>query len=335
MKKNRLLVYVLILLAFVAAYLVTTKKSGTIKEELKDFAVEDTASINKIFLADKAGHEVTLVRKPNEGWLLNGTEPVRADAINTLLYTIKNVDVRSPAGKAAYNNIMKTIAASGVKIEIYQNDKLTKTYYVGGPTQDHLGTFMYLENSSVPFVTHIPGFDGYLTTRYITNPVDWKGKTVFNYSAGSISSLRMMNNDLPEQSFTLTKAEETYDLANISGKKIRDADQGKIKAYLSGYSKISFEYYDSNIDPMRKDSVLNAGPFRIIEVTGKDGKKQTLQAYRKPVPENTSYPVEEGMPEKKFDIDRFYGVLSSDTGLIVLQYYVMGKIFKDADDLRR
>jgi hypothetical protein len=45
---------------------------------------------------------------------------------------------------------MKAIAAKGIKVEIYTAEGLSKTIYVGGPTQDQLGTFMYLENSDSP-----------------------------------------------------------------------------------------------------------------------------------------------------------------------------------------
>ena len=68
--------------------------------------------------------------------------------------------MRSPVPKAAFNNVIKQIATSGTKVEIYQGkDKPSKTYYIGGATLDHQGTYMILETegvkSSVPFIMYI------------------------------------------------------------------------------------------------------------------------------------------------------------------------------------
>jgi len=54
--KNRILIAVIAILGILAGYLYLKDKGnrGTIKEERRDFAVEDTASITKIFLVDKA-----------------------------------------------------------------------------------------------------------------------------------------------------------------------------------------------------------------------------------------------------------------------------------------
>ena len=61
--KTKQLTIIVIILAAVAALFLFREKFGTVRSELKDFAVKDTASIDKIFLADKSGHEITLERK--------------------------------------------------------------------------------------------------------------------------------------------------------------------------------------------------------------------------------------------------------------------------------
>src|SRR6185295_9205473 len=172
---------------------------------LKDFAVEDTASITKIFIADKFGHASAVERVAPGKWTVNGKYPAREEAINTLLLTMKNMEVRSPVAKAAYNTIMKELASRGRKVEIYQNGELSKTYYVGSATQDQLGTFMFLENSSVPFVLFIPGFDGYLTTRYILDEEEWKEHLILDLSIENIASVTSQDLEQPENSIVITR----------------------------------------------------------------------------------------------------------------------------------
>jgi len=150
MKRNTiLLTLVVIALGVLAVVLVSKNGSGTLKPELKDFAVQDTASIDKIFMVKKSNDQVMLT-KEDGSWIVNDTYPVREEAISLLLKTIQRVRVKAPVSKSAQDYVLKMMATRNTKVEIYSKEKLIKTYYVGGPTQDQVGTFMMLEGSSVP-----------------------------------------------------------------------------------------------------------------------------------------------------------------------------------------
>lgn len=170
--KNKFLIGVFVLVAVIALYAIFTKKSSTIVGDLRDFAVSDTASINKLFLVDREGNKSLLTRVSPGKWMVNNKYNARQESINNLLNTIKSLEVKSPVGKNLYNNVMKLMASKSVKIEIYQKGEPVKTYYVGHPTMDNLGTFMYIEKSTVPYIMHIPGFNGFLSTRYLTKEND-------------------------------------------------------------------------------------------------------------------------------------------------------------------
>ncbi len=152
MKKNKIILLIVLALLVFAGFLYFSQKSNTIKKELSDFAVEDTGKIEKLFLVDNEKRSVLLERTNPGRWNLNGKFEARADAVNVLLSTIKRVAVKTPVPKSAFDNVVKQIAAKHVKIEIYsEGDNLIKSYYVGHPNQEHNGTYMLLENSSVPF----------------------------------------------------------------------------------------------------------------------------------------------------------------------------------------
>ena len=109
------------------------EKKGTLKV-LRDFAVKDTASVDKIFLADKQNATILLERKDNY-WTVNGKYRARRDFIDLLLETIHRVEVAEPVVETKTENVLRRISSDGVKVEIYQNGKLAKTYYVGGVDQ--------------------------------------------------------------------------------------------------------------------------------------------------------------------------------------------------------
>ncbi|NTV83891.1 MAG: hypothetical protein HGA23_06265, partial [Bacteroidales bacterium] len=72
MRKNRITLIIVLILLLAAAGLIITNSYTTLKKDVSDFSVQDTASITKIFLADKNNNEVTLERSPEGGWLVDG-----------------------------------------------------------------------------------------------------------------------------------------------------------------------------------------------------------------------------------------------------------------------
>ncbi|MGZ4033712.1 MAG: hypothetical protein ACXVP4_02520, partial [Bacteroidia bacterium] len=207
MKRNRIAIILVIILGSASFWYIVNNRKSTLNAEMRNFAVADTASITKIFLADKEGRTITLERHPEGNWTVNQKYAVRMDALQTLLETIKRVDVKEPVGKKAQDNVIKRLAAKAVKCEIYQNDVLTKAYYVGTETQDNTGTFMIkidpetMKTAEKPFVTYIPGFEGYLTTRYFTEEQGWRDRTVFKYNPLDIKSVKMETPLSPEKGY--------------------------------------------------------------------------------------------------------------------------------------
>ena len=108
--KNAISIFTMCVLALFTVFLVTKYQKSTLKEELSDFAVEDTASVDKIFLSDKDGNKLLVERKSSSTWLVNNSFEARPDAIKILLETIKQIRVKAPVGRASFNNVVKKLA---------------------------------------------------------------------------------------------------------------------------------------------------------------------------------------------------------------------------------
>ncbi|MFI5219160.1 MAG: DUF4340 domain-containing protein [Bacteroidia bacterium] len=334
MKNNKFTLLFSIMLLALAAYLIITQRKGTIREELSNFSVEDTGSVTKIFLADKFGNQVTVTKEAPGKWLVNEKFVARNDAINMLLFTLKNMEVRSPVAKAAYNTIMKHIAAKGIKTEIYQNNKLTKVIYVGSATEDQLGTFMYIENSSKPFVIHIPGFNGYLTTRFIVRYQDWKMHSVFNLNEQEINSV-ISESFEDSSSFIITKqSNQSFTLAGYPGNQpVPFADQNKIMSYLSQFQNINYESEAHGLNNFQIDSIKKSNPYRAITVTDNKNAKRKIVFYRMPITEKSKTMQSFSSNEIPFyDPDYMYGLIDDDTPIVNVQYYVFNKLFRQPAD---
>lgn len=336
MKSNKLTILLVAILIAITAYFVYTRTAGTIRKELRDFAVKDIEAVTKIFLADKKGNQTTLEKQPNGKWIINGKYPAQQDAVVILLQTIKQVEVRSPVGKAAYNNVIKELGTDGNKIEIFAGDDLIKTYYVGQPTQDMLGTFMFLENSSVPFVTHIPGFDGFLSTRYTAKTDDWRSKLIFNYSEAEIKNITITDPKDTAQSFRLEKTGEDFSLfIPASNTQPTEVFKSKIIAYLNRFLRLGYEWEEFKIAQNVKDSMLATTPYKTLQLINTQGKTDKITFYRKPTRAGTltSNDQETGKL-RPFDGDRMFALWNSDTNFYAIQYFGWDPVFKSPDQIK-
>lgn len=329
MKKNKFLIIALLVLIAIASYFFISKSSGTLKNELKDFAIEDTASIDKIFISDYTGDKVTLTRG-DKYWVVDGAHKARPESIEVIMNTFYRIAVKSPVAKAAMNNVIKDIATKTIKVEIYQGkDKPNKVYYIGGPTQDQMGTYMVLENdgekSSVPFIMHIPGFYGYLSSRFFANPLQWRDAAIFTYHPEEIKSIEVTYHEKPEESFKIEKNLNTINLIDgQSFQSIQKFDTNKVYQYLGLFEKIYYEMIVlDEVKPEKQDSIRKTNPFFTIKLTDVYGKTTKIVSlhmrnYKQTLDDNgTPYP---------YDVDRMYAILNDDAFLIYIQFYTFDKI---------
>lgn len=332
MKKNYLILVTVAVLAALAAYLFYNKGKSTIRKELSDFAVEDTASVTKIFLVDNNKKSILLERVSGNKWTVNGKYDAREDAVNVLLATIKRVAVKTPVPKAAFENVVKQIAVKHVKIEIYQGeDEPSKSYYVGHTNPEHTGNYMLLENSSVPFLMHIEGFRGFLTPRYFTNENEWRSTAIFNYGYGEISSIKLEYPASMGKSFLITETgNNRYSLKSLEDNSEITYDTTALLKYVASYQKVHFEGFEETKPAQFIDSVIKTAPAHIFTVTDKTGSTKSLKTFLKPVAEGST--DIEGKPISH-DLDRFYGLVD-ERDFVVLQYFVFDPLLKTADDFR-
>lgn len=330
MKKNKAFIIIALLLTALAVYLVINNSNTTLNVEKTSFAVEDTAAITKLFLADKRGYALTLNRMSSGEWNVNGKFAARQDAINTLLGTIKKVEMKAPIGMSARENILKDLASRGIKVEIYKDsNKPEKIYYVGGPTPDNFGTYMAIENNgdfSDPYITHIPGFYGYLTTRYIVLDYKWRSTAIFNSAYSEINSLKFEYFQKPEDSFEISKNENgEVILKSIKyNAPVANFDTIAVKEYLVNYNNIHFEAFEKLKDATR-DSVLASPKFFSISLTTNNGNTTSVTAY--PIKAKPGAVDLQGKPID-YDPDRMYARINDEEDLALIQYYTFDKLMK-------
>lgn len=338
MKKNTLAAIIVLVLGVIAAWFYRNKTSSTIKPALRDFAVQDTAAITKIFLADFGGKQVTLTKTVEGMWMVNGKYPARKDAIQTLLYTINKLDVKDQVGKNARANQIKYLSSSGIKTEIYAGEKLIRLYYVGGETQDGTGTYMLLadpetrENSSLPFVMYIPGFQGYLTTRYFTDELMWRSLGVLNLLPSQIQRIRLESLKQPEKNFELrVNGKNDFSLVSPGTGLPAVFDTSIVKQYLTYFRNLNAESYVTGKEMKTEtmDSLRRARPEFTLTVTDEKGETRVLKAHRRNVGKGGFTDIDGDKLD--YDPERMYALINNDRDIITIQVYSFGKVFMPID----
>lgn len=323
MRKNLIITGLILILGTAAVILISRKSNSSIKRELRDFAIEDTASVDRIFMVRKDNQQVNLARV-GDHWMVNDQYIVRPDAIEILLKTLNRIRIKSPVSTSMLDNAVRMLATRNTKVEVYHKNKLIKTIYVGGPTQDQMGTFMMLEGSSVPFVVHIPGFVGYLSTRFFVEETGWRSTELFRYNFNDIKAISVSNEENPQGSFRLEIAgNNTYSLTSPSGITVPGVlDTIGVRFYISQFEKVNFEFFADSTPQRIRDSLLTAMPYRKLMLEDRSGKIRKVVAWKRP----GNGQVDEEGRLMIWDDERMWALID-DRAWVVIQYYVFKPLF--------
>lgn len=296
MKKNLILTLVFVVLAVASAVVYLQSNSSTIADEpLTDFAIEDTAQVNKVIITDHLGKMATLERVPGERlWKLNGKLEAREDAVNLMLKTFNRIRIRGNVSDSSRDNMLKLLASSSKRVEIFTGgDEPAKIWYVGIPTPDHTGTLMLLEipgigRSEEPYIVHMEGFTGFLSTRFFTNEMEWRYTGIFEHPHLEVSKVRMINHMIPADSWEVRFGGGnnlelwSCNAAGASEKKVSRFDTTAVKDQLLLFKKIHVESFNTQLSEQQTDSLRNASPAYTLEVTDNSGKSTTIDLHLKP-----------------------------------------------------
>ena len=317
MAKKQLLYLALIILMAALIWFLSSDSKSTISLE-NNFAISDTASVSKIFIADRNGTTITLNRN-EKNWVVNNKYEVRKDAINTILTTINQIRIQRPVSKNAFDNVIKNLATTGVKIEIYTNQETpNKTYTIGSSTSNHLGTYMFLSGSEIPFITHIPSFNGFLSPRYgiqgnKLSEKDWRTTNIFSLKAEKIVRVIVNHFQEPEKSFTLTTA--SMILLNNSENEV-SFNPEKALQLLNAFKLLNCESYKDEKEKIEfatplHELIVNNDTLRTYAIAGKLIKDK----------------------EDNFTVKRMHATLNNGE-LMLIQDYVFNKVLITIDQLQ-
>jgi hypothetical protein len=323
MKINKVLLASVLILSLVTAFVLINRKMGTVKGDFSNFSVQDTASIDKIFIVDKEGREVLLEKSMPGIWMVNKKFQARNDMMKNLLEALNKMDVRAPVPQSMMETVIKDLSSNFQrKVEVYSNGKRIKVFYVGADSMDNHGTYMLMENSTTPYEMYIPGFRGYLSIRFVTDAKLWKKPVVFNYSVQEIKSVKVEYKEYPKESFELLHdGNGNMQLISLNNKEQLQFDSAAAFDYLIQFGKINYEAEVAK-NFSGRDSILSATPWVSISVTNQNNITQEIRCVRRAPQERYS-----DVPNPpKFDPDRMYAIMNDEQDIFIVQFFVFNRI---------
>ena len=293
--KNLIGLIILVVFAITAYFLLDEKNSfvSNNTEDYKDFAIEDTAAVSKIFLSRASGEKLLLTRVNASEWIVNNSFPARKDGVDLILKTLSDIKVSGVVAKDQMEHIIKRLATGATKVEFYTTDsKPAKTWYIGDPTASRLGTNMLLEKdgkkSSKPYITHMIMERGYLGTRFFIDPTLWKDRVVMKCNPKDIKSVEVKHANDTLDSFKLEQYElGKFKVTNLNENSTEELSPQIAVPYLKEFSGVYYEYFDQQTSADIIDSVYSVLPRHIVKITMNDNKEFIIKTYNMPVKEGS------------------------------------------------
>jgi CxxC motif-containing protein len=329
MKKINLVLIALVVILLGAyitnKYVITETK----RIDRHDFTITEVEKVDKIILSSKKPETVTLT-KNGETWQVNGKYSARKSSINTLLETISTMEVKNPVLKNRRDVIYKNMAAEGLKMEVFKDGKLNKTIYIGNDTPNKLGTYMLLKNAEAPYAIHIPGFSGFLSSRFYTDPLEWRDLLLFESEANQISKVSVSYNYAKDKNFHITKDNDIgkftlYDHKN----EIIQANPMKIGQYLAGFKTIYAEVALDETDLKNIEKIKSKNELFSIKIEKTDGSEVKFDAYQKYAIHKTDDRKSLYLEEDK---ERVH--ITNGKEYYVAQLFILNKFLKEVNDFK-
>lgn len=335
-KKSKVNLGLFLIAVAITAY-ISTRDFGTGSidntEESYNFSVEDTAAISRIEISSKEPDEVKLTRDGNR-WLVNDKYPARQDAVEVLLETFYGLRLRYIPQDNAVDNILSRMASYGKEVKVYQGDELVQHFIVGTDNLDQLGTYMLKKDGEQPYAMDIPGFNGFLSSRFFTREDLWRDRTIFGTDNLNIRELTMEYGVVPQEGFRITQ-DENSSLAvfDDSGLPVDPFNAQHTRFYLGSIRTLKFEGAIIPTDEVwpKRDSVLNSLPVFELAVTDHENRTTTLKAFHVPADPDT---YEDSGELMRWNPDRFYAFIN-DERFVLIQAYAFGNILKTKEYFQR
>lgn len=259
--KNKMLMILLaVLVAFSAilGFMDRNPRGGTVRKER--YAVDDTASVQRIVIRSDALALDNALEKNKKGWTINESHEADRNIVRVLLSVLQQVRVARPVPKVRQEEVKQQLSREGIEVQVYDDKGLMKAFYVyGNNTKTET---VFAERPAGPaHIMVLPGYDSYVAGIFEVTSLDWRSRAVFSSTWRSLQRLEILYPDSPKKNVEIRF---NIDFFEITG--VEQIDTTAMMGFLEGLQYFEAERYIEPEDGGAYDSLLQTEPLAIVSV---------------------------------------------------------------------
>jgi len=330
MKHTWIYIILVVSLILVAVYLYLKDEKNTLDPDVSDFSLEkeEVSALDSMVLI--RNHKRLKLHRSNNRWYVNAQMYAREKAVSQFLNVLEDLQVESPAQKSNRQELLELIRSNPIYVSLYCGNDLIKNYLVEDSEYKKGVTYMMMKGSNEPFVMSLPGFRGNLATLYKLDPQYWRDKTLFDYSALDIKSIKVRYPSNMEHSFYLNYEGDVFRLQSLSENKfIEDFNGSRAARYFSYFTNVRFDRIIQD-DKKLLDSLEEAIPYCIFEIMDNRQHMVRLETYRK-----KSEVEHDAFGQKSYyDLNYLYGRFKGAEEILLIKYTEFDPLLKEINYFR-
>jgi len=246
----------------------------------------------------------------------------------------------NPVSVVATQSVITEMIEHALKVEIFKGKaKPEKVIYIGGPNLTNTASNMLLEYDGVTmkkiYEVGIPGWRGYLTSRFLPSEDSWRSKEIFNYSLDQFKKIDIKYfNEFGFDNFSLTKEDSYYQL-QIKDKiyEKEEIDNASIVNYLRVLENQNvFSYvFSKPEESFIKDSLMREKKYAEISIIDQENKENFMVIIDMPLNQGSGLQYDDKGDPMTYDIDYKYIQFGENDDWGVIDNSNFGKLYRNPE----
>ncbi len=288
-RKNKILTFILVFLVFAnIIFWLNPFSSNQSNQANMQFAVADTAAITHIRLTK---NDTTIVLSEQEGiWKVDDRWPIEKSWEVNLKAILLRQQVRRTLGESEVE-LLKDEVSNWVDVEVYNGDELIQAFKAGG---NATRTQSLIEAGGEIYATFVPGYDSYLTSIYELGPYEWRDRTLYGGTEGSLRTFTVtaIKQDLAN-SFTIA-----YEAGAFRSKENGELNEEEIRNFMRNLNGL---YADVWVPYNQNETVQQYLTMPMAELTLDDlSEEKSIQLKFYDLPEDPRFYLGEILGEEDY-----------------------------------
>lgn len=313
MKKYRVPLLLLLLIA-VSLIIINHYKSGTtFGRRVTAFAIDNPERVNEIIISGSES-QVKLTKESGL-WIVNSGNEARQKAVELILQTLQRLRVSGSLPLADRERILERLDDSSVRVDVKRGRRY-KTFYLYSEGVEY-PTYMMLKGAGQAFSVEVLGFSGHVASLFIPEDGYWRPNILFNHKPDDIAEVVVRYRDEQKGSFALRQSQgREFSLYTLPEKVMPEPlnDSMAIR-YMANFFYVPFERFANEGERSLMDSLQRSEADYWIRITGFNGEESEVFFHR-----ILNKPTDDSGNEM-FDHFRLHALINNRSEMIVVPYH--------------